>query len=28
MKTTAGEFFDAGIPTFALESPYEARRVH
>jgi ApaG protein len=28
MKTGSGEFFDAGIPTFALESPYEARRVH
>ena len=28
MKTTGGELFDVGIPTFALESPYEARRVH
>jgi ApaG protein len=28
MKTGAGETFDVGIPTFALESPYEARRVH
>jgi ApaG protein len=28
MKTAGGEFFDAGIPPFALESPYESRRMH
>jgi ApaG protein len=28
MQTGGGELFDAGIPVFALESPYETRRVH
>jgi ApaG protein len=28
MRTERGEYFDAGIPTFALDSPFEVRRVH
>jgi ApaG protein len=28
MKSTTGEAFDVGIPTFVLESPYEQRRIH
>lgn len=28
MRTEGGEFFDASVPAFALESPYEARRMH
>jgi len=28
MRTAKGENFDIGVPTFALESPYEAGRVH
>ena len=28
MRSTSGESFDIGIPMFALESPYEQRRMH
>ncbi len=28
MRASSGELFDVGIPLFALESPYEAKRVH
>ncbi len=28
MRTASGESFEIGIPMFALESPYEVRRVH
>jgi uncharacterized protein affecting Mg2+/Co2+ transport len=28
MRGATGESFDIGIPMFALESPYEQRRVH
>jgi ApaG protein len=28
MRAPSGEMFDVGIPLFALESPYEAKRVH
>jgi ApaG protein len=28
MRAATGEFFDIAIPTFALESPYEVKRVH
>jgi len=28
MRDAAGESFEVGIPMFALESPYEARRIH
>jgi ApaG protein len=28
MRASTGEIFDVGIPLFALESPYEARRMH
>jgi len=28
MRTPTGESFEAGIPMFALESPYESRRMH
>lgn len=28
MRTSAGENFEVGIPMFALESPYAARRMH
>jgi ApaG protein len=28
MRASTGESFEVGIPMFALESPYEARRMH
>ena len=28
MRSASGESFDIGIPMFALESPYEQRRMH
>ena len=28
MRASSGESFEVGIPMFALESPYEARRMH
>lgn len=28
MRASTGENFEVGIPMFALESPYEARRMH
>ena len=28
MRSASGESFDIGIPMFALESPYEVRRMH
>lgn len=28
MRASTGEFFDVGIPMFALDSPYEVRRLH
>lgn len=28
MRASTGEKFEVGIPLFALESPYEARRMH
>ena len=28
MRSAAGENFDVGIPIFALDSPYETRRMH
>lgn len=28
VRSTSGESFDIGIPMFALESPYEVRRMH
>ena len=28
MRSASGENFDIGIPMFALESPYEVRRMH
>jgi ApaG protein len=28
MRASSGESFDVGIPMFALESPYEQRRMH
>ncbi len=28
MRTTSGESYEIGIPMFALESPYENRRMH
>jgi ApaG protein len=28
MRAASGESFEIGIPMFALESPYEVRRVH
>lgn len=28
MRASSGESFDIGIPMFALESPYEVRRMH
>jgi ApaG protein len=28
MRVSTGELFDAGIPTFALDSPYENKRLH
>jgi ApaG protein len=28
MRAHSGELFDVGIPLFALESPYEVKRVH
>jgi len=28
MRASTGESFEVGIPMFALESPYEEKRVH